>query len=227
MACYLASELGVKEVVIPQSPGTLSALGGLIADLKNDFLKTVYMDLDTGAMDGIRKEYAVLTQRALEWLRKEQGDTDGATLAYSAEMRYRGQSFEIETPLGTQDLNGGDVAALAKAFHQEHRRIYGHADAEAPVQVVSLRVLATGRKEKPSFKRHGLVAGTVKPERFITVWMDGGFREVALYARAKALPGMSFEGPSIVAQDDTTTVILPGYRCAVDEYSNLRISRKA
>jgi N-methylhydantoinase A len=57
--------------------------------------------------------------------------------------------------------------------------------------------------------------------------MDGAFREVPLHSRAKALPGMRFEGPAIVAQDDTTTVILPGFRCAVDEYSNLRISRGA
>jgi N-methylhydantoinase A len=178
-------------------------------------------------MDTIRKEYAVLTQRALEWLRMEQGDTDGATLAYSAEMRYRGQSFEIETPLATSDLNGGAFAALAKAFHDEHRRIYGHSDEAAPVQVVSLRVLATGRKEKPSFRRYDMKAGVVAPERAITVWMDGAFREVALYLRSKALPGMSLEGPAIVAQDDTTTVILPGYRCTVDQYSNLRISRKA
>jgi N-methylhydantoinase A len=57
--------------------------------------------------------------------------------------------------------------------------------------------------------------------------MDGAFREVPLYSRAKALPGMHFEGPAVVAQDDTTTVVLPRYRCTVDEYSNLRISRGA
>jgi N-methylhydantoinase A len=225
MACYLARELNVKEVVIPHAPGTLSALGGLIADLKNDFLKTVYMDLDAGSMDTMRKEYAVLTQRALEWLRNEQGHADGATLTYSAEMRYRGQSFEIETPLTTADLNSGDVAALATAFHQQHRKIYAHADEAASVQVVSVRVLVTGRQEKPRFKRHEPTAGTVSPERSLTVWMDGAFREVSLYSRAKALPGMRFDGPAIVAQDDTTTVILPGYVCTVDEYANLRISR--
>jgi N-methylhydantoinase A len=227
MACYLARELNVKEVVVPLAPGTLSALGGLIADLKNDFLKTVYMDLGAASMDVVRKEYAGLTQRALEWLRNEQGHTDGATLAYSAEMRYRGQSYEIETPLTTTDLAGGDSGALAKAFHEQHRKIYGHADAAAPVQVVSLRVLVTGRQEKPRFRKYETTAGAVAPERSITVWMDGELREVSLYARAKALPGMHLEGPAVVAQDDTTTVILPGYVCKVDEFSNLRISRKA
>ncbi len=227
MACYLARELNVKEVVVPHSPGTLSALGGLIADLKNEFLKTVYMDLDAASMDLVRKEYAVLTQRVLEWLRNEQGDTEGSTLTYSAEMRYRGQSFELETALSTTDLAAGNAGPMAKAFHQEHRRIYGHADEAAAVQVVSLRVLVTGRGDKPSFTQHALTHGTVAPERSITVWMDGEFREVALYSRAKALPGMRFAGPAIVAQDDTTTVVLPGYSCTVDAYSNLRITKGA
>ena len=227
MAAYLARELNVKEVVVPHSPGTLSALGGLIADLKNDFLKTVYMDLDTASIDVMRKEYTVLTQRALEWLRKEQGDTDGALLNYSAEMRYRGQSFELETHFTAAALEAGDLAAIAKAFHELHHKVYGHADATAPVQVVSLRVLVTGRREKPQFMRHALARGTVARERAITVWMDGEMREVSLYARSKALPGMTFAGPAIVAQDDTTTVLLPGYMCSVDAYSNLRITKGA
>jgi N-methylhydantoinase A len=227
MACYLARELNVKEVVVPHSPGTLSALGGLIADLKNEFLKTVYVDLAAASMDVIRREYDVLTQRALEWLRTEQGNTDGSTLTYSAEMRYRGQSFELQTPLTAADLASGDVDAFSRAFHQEHHRIYGHADGSAPVQVVSLRVLVTGRHEKPRFSQQVLTPGTVTPERSITVWMDGQFREVALYFRAKALPGMQFTGPAIVAQDDTTTVVLPGYHCTVDAYSNLRIVKGA
>ncbi|MFC3339830.1 hydantoinase/oxoprolinase family protein [Paracandidimonas soli] len=223
MACYLARELNVKEVVVPRAPGTLSALGGLIADLKNDFLKTVYMDLNVASMDVIRKEYAGLSQRALEWVRKEQGDTEGALLSYSAEIRYRGQSFEVETPLTPAEC--GDAEGMAAAFHRQHRKIYGYADETAAVQVVSLRVLATGRKHKPQFKRHEMTEGIVAPERPVTVWMDGAFREVALYSRANALPGMRFDGPAIVAQDDTTTVILPGYRCVVDEFLNLRISR--
>lgn len=222
MACYLARELNVKEVVVPHSPGTLSALGGLIADLKNDFLKTVYMELDAAAITVVQKEYAVLSQRALQWIRDEQGDTEGSTLSYSAEMRYRGQSYEIETPLTSVDC--GDADAIARAFHQQHRKIYGHADESAPVQIVSLRVVSIGRKAKPQFKRYETIEGTVMPERLVSVWMDGELRDIPLYLRTKALPGMRLNGPAIVAQDDTTTIILPGYRCIVDEFSNLRIS---
>lgn len=227
MACYLARELGVREVVIPKSPGTLSALGGLIAELKNDFLKTVYADLDADVLPRLRQEFDVLSQRARDWIREEQGDDADAQLRYSAEMRYRGQSFEIETPLAASDVQGTGVERLLKAFHDEHRRIYGHADETARVQIVSLRVVVAGRQHKPEFRRHALGSGVVKPVRTINVWMDGAMRDVALHEREHALPGMHFDGPAIVAQEDTTTVILPGHRCTVDAYANLRISKEA
>src|SRR3546814_8485910 len=100
MLCgFLWAEIKVKEIIVPPSPGTLSALGGLIADLKSDFLKTVYVDLNPANLQAVRDEFAVLRQRAQAWLMQEQGHIDQAELLYSAEMRYRGQSYEIDTVL--------------------------------------------------------------------------------------------------------------------------------
>ncbi|WP_454689937.1 hydantoinase/oxoprolinase family protein [Achromobacter aloeverae] len=224
LGCFLAREIKVKEIVVPPSPGTLSALGGLIADLKSDFLKTVYTDLTPASLPAIRDEFAELRERAERWLLQEQGHAERADLVYSAEMRYRGQSYEIDTELDPAHLAAGDVAAVARAFHAMHRRLYGHADERAPVQVVSLRVVISGNNDKPRFPRHETVAGTPAPERRVRVWLDGGFRDVDLHSRTALRAGQQFSGPAIVTQDDCTTVIPADHVCRVDEYANLRIT---
>ncbi|WP_233237942.1 hydantoinase/oxoprolinase family protein [Bordetella sp. LUAb4] len=224
LGCFLAREIKVKEIVIPPSPGTLSALGGLIADLKSDFLKTVYTDLNPANLATIHAEFATLRARAEAWLRQEQGHIDQAELIYSAEMRYRGQSYEIDTQLDPAHLAAGDVAAVGQAFHAMHRRLYGHADERAPVQVVSLRVVISGNNDKPRFPRQEPRSGTPASERQVRVWLDGASRQVDLYSRTGLSAGQQFQGPAIVTQDDCTTVIPAGHVCRVDEYANLRIS---
>lgn len=224
LGCFLARELGVREVVVPPSPGTLSALGGLIADLKSDFLKTVYTDLAPDRMDLVRDAYADLRQQAEQWLIQEQGHADRAELTYSAEMRYRGQSYEIDTRLDPDAAQAADARAIGQAFHDMHRRIYGHADESAPVQIVSLRVVIAGNNDKPSFVRHELSAGSPQAERTLRVWLDREFRDIDLYVRTALHPGQNFAGPAIVSQDDCTTVIPPGHACRVDAYANLRIT---
>lgn len=225
MACFLARELGMRETLVPPTPGVLSALGGLIADLKNDFIRTVYLPLDESAVELMRREYATLRDRAVEWLRRDQKHAGAFQVAYSAEMRYAGQSFEIETPLD-EDLAGG-VAAIAEAFHAEHEHIYGHADRAAALQVVSLRVVVTGVTAKPRLARHAPVAGVAQPQKTVRARIDGDLRDVALHRRADLRAGQTFDGPAIVTQDDCTTIVPVGFTVRVDEFANLRATMQA
>ena len=225
LGCYLARELGMREVVVPVTPGVLSALGGLIADLKNDFIKTVYLDLNDAATRALKADYAALAKRALNWLEVEQGYEGAHDIAYSAEMRYRGQSFEIDTPVPASVVEACDTAAMGEAFHKEHERIYGHADRKAAVQVIAIRLVISGRTPKPSFPKLPLVSGSPKAADTIEAFVDGKRRKLALYRRADIAPGQSFEGPAVIAQDDCTTVVLPGFTVRADEYANLRITR--
>src|SRR5258708_17022947 len=96
LGCFLARELGMEEVVVPTTPGVLSALGGLIADLKNDFIRTVYVDLGAPAAASMRADFAELRQRARHWLQAEQGYDGPYPITYSADMRYRGHSFHLQ-----------------------------------------------------------------------------------------------------------------------------------
>ena len=151
LACFLARELGMTHVVIPPTPGVLSALGGLIADVKSDFIATVFLDLDDDAMALVRDTCAELESRAVRWLCEEHGYDGEYRLVYSADMRYRGQSYEIETELDPSDVAQGNAAGIAEAFHRRHEQVYEHADREAPVQVINLRMVIVGASPKPDF----------------------------------------------------------------------------
>ena len=152
LGCFLARELGMKEIVVPPTPGVLSALGGLIADLKSDFISTVYVELGPESAPQIEQAYRILEARAEDWLRRDQGYSGQFTIARSAELRYRGQSFEIDTPVEPD----ADWRMIADSFHTEHQRVYGHADHEAPIQAIALRVVITGNVRKPEFPRFPL-----------------------------------------------------------------------
>ena len=226
MACFLARDLSMKEVVVPPTPGVLSALGGLIADLKNDFLTTLYLDLNAAAAIAMREAFDELRTRAVKWLREDQGFDGLYRLVYSAEMRYRGQSFEIDTPLDVDMVESADHAAIAEAFHKAHARVYGHSDRAAPLQVIAIRLIIIGATAKPAMPPRALHPGAAPEVGRTKVWIDGDWCQAALIERGALAPGQTFAGPAVVMQEDCTTVVPPGFAGRVDEFSNLRIVRE-
>ena len=224
-ACFLAEELGMRDVLVPTTPGVLSALGGLIADLKNDFIKTVYLDLDNGAAPVIKAEFEALRERGARWLRDEQGYGGELRFVYSADMRYRGQSFEVETTLDVEAIDNEDLDSFANAFHDAHLKLYSHADREAPVQMINLRLVAVGHAPKPQFTREAQGETHAEPERRISIYTGGAHQEVPLYLRHRLRPGDRLDGPGVVAQEDTTVCIVAGFAGRVDGYGNLLLHR--
>ena len=224
-ACFLAEELGVSDVVVPPTPGVLSALGGLIADLKNDFIKTVYLDLDSDCAPVIKVEFDKLREQGTQWLRDEQGYDGEFEFIYSADMRYRGQSFEVEAVLDPNAIESGDLASFAEAFHHAHLKLYNHSDDQAPVQMVNLRLVAIGQNPKPVFAQHPVNERDAEYERTISIYENATLREVPLYLREQLRPGDRVTGPSVVAQEDTTVCIVAGFEGRVDGFGNLLLHR--
>lgn len=223
MACFIARELEMPHIVVPAIPGVLSALGGLMADLKNDFVYTAYLDLGPEAMAELAGALKELRARGETWLQTEQGYQGRVTIEVSAEMRYKGQSFEIETRLREEWIAGGRTELIAEAFHARHRQVYGYGDPGAPVQVVALRVVASGVAPKPELARIAAASRPVSPSGEAEVWLEGGWRRVPLYERSELLAGSGFAGPAIVTQSDCTTCVLPGFAASTDDYGNLHI----
>lgn len=224
MGCFLARELNMKGVVVPPTPGVLSALGGLVADLKNDFIRTLYCDLTPDVADELTEKATLLQQEAESWLDREYGTGLPRTLSFSAEMRYRGQSFEIDVALEPEPLMQGDTDAVNAAFHAHHHRLFGHHDPLAAVQLIALRLVIASPTPKPQMVLLPEASAPVEVLRQVEAWLDGRWWQVDVVSRASLAAGHHFAGPAIVLQDDCTTCVPPGMVVDVDRFGNLLIT---
>lgn len=224
LGCFLARELGIGRVLVPRHPGVVSALGGLIADIKTDLIQTIFVQLDEAALPRLREALAALGTDGERWLREEQGFAGLAAARFSADMRYQGQSFEIEVPVEASWITEGDLASFATAFHREHLAIYDFNDGAAEVQIVNLRLVVSGATEKPDLPTHPRTDEPAMPRKDITVWLDGAERRVPLFDRSSLRHGQRFSSPAVVAQEDTTVCIPEGFTAEVDPHLNLLLS---
>ena len=155
-ALLLARELGIKKVIVPPSPGTLCALGCLVADLKRDSIKTIYAAADDLAPAALEEEFVALEEDARGWLAEQHAPTQGTVVIRSADMRYKGQSFDMTVPVPATLREGDSMDVVRKPFHEAYERVYGLADEAAPVEIINLRVTIVGVTPKPQFATPGL-----------------------------------------------------------------------
>ena len=215
----LAETAGIRRVLVPPVPGTLCALGALAADLRRDTMRTVLLSLDEKAWPRLETVFHELRDEAASALIEMSGEIAAET-TLAADMRYRGQSYELTVPVPAEVLSGG-VPALAALFHAAHEESFGHNDPAAPVEVVSLRAAARRPAPPLSLPRQPGNPHDAVPESRIHVWLDGTEREAGLYRRDALRPGGRLAGPAIVTQADCTVLIPGGWIATTDELGNL------
>lgn len=227
-ASRLARELSISKVVVPEIPGAQSAMGLLMTDVRTDFMRTQITALDPHDPAAIAQVLEELEAQAAAWFTAEGTPADEQSLVRRLEMRYRGQNFEL--PIDIEGEHGLEAEALAKvvaAFHDAHERVYGFHAEDDPIEVVTFRVQAVGRAERLELIKSEIDGESSDPalvtEREIFLSTEFGFRKCPVYERGKLRPGNQLAGPAIVEQMDTTTVLLPGDSCVMDEYRNLVI----
>jgi N-methylhydantoinase A len=224
----LAKEVGIQRVLVPKSPGTLCALGALVADVKSDFIASLHELLPMGeeadgVIDRMRRLIEELRARALGWLEAERINVAERKAEISADIRYVGQAFEVTTDLTDIDLGAADAAAAVRErFDAVYSSIYGHADRK-PIEIINLRVTAIGSTYKPPLAQVGQAPSEepAPPARVRRVLFDGEELEVDVYERADLKWGQYFSGPAIVEQYDTTVFVPPGFSCRVDRYGTI------
>lgn len=222
LGCFLARELGMRRVLIPSRPGVVSALGGLVANVKNDFIRTLFVMAAPADAARLKGEAAALLAEGTTWLREEQKFKGEVSPAWFADMRYRGQSFEIEVPLTPQQVETADMAAIAEAFHAAHEGIYDFCDRDSPVQIMNLRLVMSGASSKPYLRPlPPSDGGAPEPEQTLRVFFDGGWHEIPFYGRAALRANHRFAGPCVIVQDDSTACVPPGFGATVDGSGNI------
>jgi N-methylhydantoinase A/oxoprolinase/acetone carboxylase beta subunit len=223
-ATALAAELGIASVLIPRHPGVLSAAGLLAAPIEHEVAIAFPRSLAALEFTDVRGVLDELDRSCARLMAEEKIGGLRTTVRYSADVWYIGQSYYLEVPL---DANASDpLGGLYRDFLSLHDRIYGHA-TQQPAAIVNLRAVhrAGGSDQLDEGIYRPLDAGPRKPPRPIRVAGVRAPVQAAIYQRAAMPIGLTLAGPAIVEQDDTTTLVEPGWRGTVLDNGNLLLTR--
>jgi len=208
-ACQLARSLSVPRVLVPALPGALSAVGILLADTMREYSRTVMLPMGSP----LDRLFAELEDKGTEEFRAE--GLQGQAFR-SVDLRYKGQGYELNVPYSTD---------MAARFHTLHQKRYGFMNESRPMEVVNVRVRMVAPSEKFEPVRQSLREGDGGQALTGTrqVYFDGGFRDTRIYDRARLRCGDTFEGPAIVSEYSSATILPPGDVLNVDGLRNLVI----
>ena len=221
----LAAEMGMAEVLVPEAPGVLAAFGLLAAAIEHHHARTLQARTDVADLAAVNRCLAELDAAGRARMHEEGVAAADVHVAYTADMRYVGQAYELEVPIAAP-VAAERVPDIVAAFHAVHERVYGYARTQQTVEFVNFRAVHTYRLPRPvvrpSAQAHGRLDDARVGER--RAYFDG-FVSAAIYERARLPLGARLTGPAIVEQMDTTTVIPPGVTAVVDDAGNLRLRR--
>ena len=224
-AARLAAELEIKRVLVPRNPGILCAMWLLLADLRTDFAVTRLMPLSATVVEDAEAIVSGLRRRCDTWFDEEGIAPAARRVAFTVDMRYAGQNYELSVPLPSGAVDRAAIDGLALGFATSHRQLYGFIAEGEPVQLVTFRAEATGIVRKAELRP---AAHTVPDPRGVAIgrrdiWLREAdeFVSCPLYARDRLAAGNRIEGPAIVEQMDATTFLPPGAVATVDAFLNL------
>ena len=223
-ALDVAIELDITRVVIPPLPGLFSALGLLFANVEHHLIQTRYSstsDLDYDDFHGITDK---LVSEGAAMLEREGYDATHRVLTLSADTRYVGQDYALTIPLPNQRVDSIQMSRFVEEFHQEHRKTYGYDSREEEVQIVAVRCVAKGLSDRPRVPEHlELSPATVwKPaaSRRCYFGPDWGWIQAPVISRHD-LSARQVDGPAIIEESDSLTVVLPNWKAKLDTWSNI------
>lgn len=225
--CQMARLAGISTVLVPAAPGVLSAMGFLLADVRQVFSKTMVGVIGQLDLERYNDEIGTLMTDATGWLEQEEIPEADRAIEVTVDLRYRGQAYELPIhaaiPLSAESL---DTARAA--FDVEHKRRYGYDQPFTDVEVVTVRVTAIGILPTPELQRHEIEGPDARHAiaSQTRVFFDGAWVDTDVYERTLLRAGNRFSGPALVRQDDCTTVIHPGQAVRVDDLLNLIVTNE-
>ena len=216
---------GSFPVIIPPTPGVLSALGFLQSSIRNEFSKTYIKTLSETTKEQIIDELTILSNDCKQWLQDEGVTDDQCTIRCEVDVRYFRQGHEIPIEIELVDLQSEGLTMLHRIFDDIHEKTYGFK-MDTEVEIVNIRSIAIGKVNSP--KIPVLEDGTTDASMAIIdaehkAYFDGQLMKTPIYDRTLLKPKNEIQGPAIVTQKDSTTLIIPGYTAVVDGQMNILI----
>ena len=218
----LAAELSIPTVVIPPNPGVTSALGCLLVDIRHDLAHSYLKPAAEADVADIEARFAELEREAHSRLEKEDVAPENMALQRSIDMMYQGQWRSLSVPVGAPFES---IESATEAFHRDHEREYAYRRDDAPIDLFRLNLSAVGITPKAELARHAGDGAKPRPWGKRLVSFHGLERAVEspIYLHDELPAGGLIEGPAVIEQLDSTTLIPPGVRAETDEWLNLRI----
>lgn len=224
----LAIELGVKRTLIPVSPGIASSFGLLVTDIRREYSATLAHGRRELDIEEVNRTLEAQSETARSDLRREGVAESDCELSIQVDARYLGQSHELVLDVPERPVTAAVVQRLVSDFHDEHARVYGFNAPDERVEIVTLRVIATGRIPKPALK--AIETGTSDPSaaakgvRAVYFAEEEGYAESTVFDRYRLTAGNVVPGPAMIEELDSAVVVHPGHRAEVDRHGNLLIT---
>lgn len=222
----IARELSIPRIIIPLMPGIFSALGMLLADLRQDFTRTLIRNLSSLSADQLAADFADLVQEGDDWANSMSKDSHQRRTLHFIELRYTGQEFAILIPIRHPD--DPDVSTqIRKEFEAEYEKRYGHSFPHLDVESVGLRIVEYLTLSKPSLE---LIGSSLKQSdnqavQSRSVFFDGfGFVDTPVRSRQSLMIGESIKGPVAIEEYGSTTLVGPTDSLEVDRFGQLVIN---
>ena len=220
----LAKELNIRKVIIPVAASVFSAWGMLMSDIRHDFIQTKILSFQNASMDELNAMWKSQIDEAHKILASEGLKEDQAVFTFIADMRYAGQEHTVQVQAPAYPWKEEDRAEIMNRFHKTHEHFYTFSLPDTPAEIVNLHLVAYGQLNKPALQKIAPqkddISSALKETR--PVFFNGdGWLDTPIYDRSKLGFGAKAQGPLVVEEPTTATVVCPGQSLSVDEYGNL------
>ncbi|SAL18664.1 5-oxoprolinase (ATP-hydrolyzing) [Caballeronia sordidicola] len=222
-ALDVAEECGIPVVIVPQEPGTMCARGILLTDVSFDFVRSQIELVSKESWAKVCQSFKLLDQDAAAWFESERVSEERREVHRVVDARYVGQNFEVQVAMTT--VGEADFDTFVEQFAAAHMREYGYNVAGREIEVINCRMKAVGQVPKASLGRvpAGAADAAQTGERSVFHGAAHGWKETPVYDRARLGSGARIEGPAVIEEMSSTTVIGPAHSLVVDDFGNLII----
>ncbi|MDL2273739.1 hydantoinase/oxoprolinase family protein [Oscillospiraceae bacterium OttesenSCG-928-G22] len=226
-AAFLAKEMGIKKVIIPIAASVFSAWGMLMSDLRQDDVKTFQLSMEDMSFDTLNAEWEALENKAYADYAQKGISKENVEFIYNLDMRYHGQEHTVKVVQPFSRMTADKVADMKARFHDEHEKAYTFRIEDSAVEIVNLHLITYGRTEKAKLKE--LDDSTRPMEEVIKETRDvlfegAGSMKTPIYAMEKLFKGINIQGPAIIEEVSSSTIIYPGMEATMDKYGNIIIT---
>jgi N-methylhydantoinase A len=224
-ACAVADELGIRRIIFPVDASTFSARGILMADIEHAFGRSGVRPFDSSAVAWVRSCFESLKTEGATRLEADGIAPADRQFELSADLRYRGQAFELTVPWGEVPIDEDGIGEICQRFHAHHAQRFSYANPEDIVELVTLRLVAIGRMARPriSAEEPSSADGSAAGQR--QVYVDGQWQDVAAWRRDAIGGLLGIVGPAIVEEDYTAIYVAPGWSLALGRDGHLVAAR--